>query len=95
MNESEFKFPAELTIAQAAEVKSEILDVINNNDVIIFDDSAIERIDTLGLQLLFATVNDAAIKNKLVHWHCQSDVVKACVSKLGINDPILNRYIHG
>ena len=43
-----FQFPAQLTIVQVEACRVALLDEINNSDVVEFDDSAVERIDTLG-----------------------------------------------
>ena len=93
MNNSVILLPSELTIVQAEEVKNQLLTAINEHDEVSIDDSQLVRIDTLGLQLLLAFVIHVTSKNKQLNWQCQSNVIKESVKQLGINDPILNKFI--
>ena len=87
------KLPAELTIAHVAECKEEILKIIDENDEIILDDSAVVRIDTIGLQMLLATVTYISAQSKSLQWKCQSSAIKDSVKLLGLDEPILNQYL--
>jgi anti-anti-sigma regulatory factor len=87
------KLPAELTIAKVAECKEDMLKIIDENNEIILDDSAVVRIDTIGLQMLLATVTYITAQNKSLQWKCQSDAIKDSVKLLGLDEPILNQYL--
>lgn len=88
-----FQFPPQLTIAQVESCKLSLLEEISNNDIIEFDDTAIERIDTLGLQLLLATVIYIAAQNKQLIWQSKSEVIKEGIEQLGLEEAILQQYI--
>jgi anti-anti-sigma regulatory factor len=87
------KLPAELTIAHVAECKDKILKIIDESDEIILDDSAVVRIDTIGLQMLLAAVTYISAQSKSLKWKCQSNAIKESVALLGLEEPILNQYL--
>ncbi len=89
-----FKLPAELTIVQVEECKSQFIEFINENEKITLDDSNVSRIDTVGLQLLVTAVTYIANQKKQLIWRNQSSIISQGVKSLGINEPILNRYLN-
>lgn len=90
-----FKLPPELTIAKVEEYKSHLLEFIEKNDEIEIDDSEVNRIDTIGIQLLFSTIIYVSTLNKSLIWKNNSDIIYQSFKQLGINDPILNQYFNG
>ena len=88
-----FKFPPQLTIVQVEACRTALLDEINSSDIIEFDDSAVERIDTLGAQLILATVIYIAAQNKQLIWQSTSKVIRQSFEQLGLEDAILQQYI--
>jgi len=88
-----FQFPAQLTIVQVESCRVALLDEINNSDVVEFDDSAVERIDTLGLQLILAVVTYIAAQNKQLIWQSTSKVIKHSFEQLGFEELILQQYM--
>jgi anti-anti-sigma regulatory factor len=89
-----FEFPAEITIAQVDNCKSELLDFITEHEEIDFDDSQVTRVDTVGVQLILATIHYIAAQNKSLIWQCKSPILNQSIKQLGINDPILNQYFN-
>jgi anti-anti-sigma regulatory factor len=89
-----FKFPAQLTIAQVDDCKTQLLKEIDENDVINFDDSDVTSIDTVGIQLLLATVTYIASQNKELNWSSNSPSIQESVKQLGLNEAILNQYLN-
>ncbi len=87
-----FKLPAELTISQVQACKNQLLELIDESDEIYLDDSDVVRIDTLGVQLLLASVHYIASKNKVLHWQSTSSVIIKSIEQLGLDDAILNKY---
>lgn len=87
------KLPAELTIAKVDECKSTIIAATKENDIIVFDDSDVVRIDTVGIQMLLASVIYIAAQNKELQWHSTSSAIQESIKLLGINEPILNQYL--
>ena len=88
-----FRFPPQLTIVQVAACKTALLDEINNNEIIELDDSAVERIDTLGIQLIFAAVLYIYAQNKQLNWQSNSKVIQQNIKQLGLNETILNQHV--
>jgi len=88
-----FKFPEELTIAQANECKVQLIEFIDEHDEIVFDDSEVKRVDTVGIQLLLTAVIYIVTLNKVLHWKNESTIIKESIQRLGINEPILNQYL--
>lgn len=88
-----FQLPADITIAKAEQFKSSLLDYIESQDNIVIDDTQVEKIDTIGVQLLLSMVTYLISINKSIEWQCASPLIKESVSKLGITDPILTQYI--
>jgi len=89
-----YKLPAQLTISQVEECKTELLKLIDDNDVISFDDSDVASIDTVGVQLLLTAVTYIASQNKELKWNSSSSVIQESVKQLGINEAILNQYLN-
>ncbi len=89
-----FKLPAQLTIAQVDNCKVQLLQEIEENDVINFDDSDVSNIDTVGIQLLLAAVTYIASQNKELNWKSSSSVIQESVKQLGLNEAILNQYLN-
>jgi len=88
-----FILPAQLTIAQVDDCKTQLLLEIDQNDVIHFDDSDVTHIDTVGVQLLLAAVTYIASQNKVLNWHSTSSIIQESVKQLGLNEAILNQYL--
>jgi ABC-type transporter Mla MlaB component len=89
-----FKLPAEMTIAQMASCKTQILQFIDENDEVSFDDSEINRVDTLGVQLLLAIVFYINAQNKVLNWQIESEILKQSIAQLGVDDEIINKHLN-
>ena len=87
------KLPAELTIAHLQELRASILSEIKHSDVIDVDDSEVERVDTLGIQLILSFVTHIATHNKQLNWQITSPIIKESIKQLGINDAALDQYL--
>lgn len=87
-----FKLPEELTIVQVDECKSQFLTYVNENIELAFDDSQVNRVDTVGIQLLLSMVNYIASQNKSLVWQSQSQIIQQSIKQLGIDEAILNQY---
>lgn len=88
------KLPAELTIVQVETFKQTLLEIIDNHNTLAIDDNDLERIDTIGLQLLLATVTYIASQRKILRWQSQSSTINASIKILGLNDAILTQYLN-
>jgi anti-anti-sigma regulatory factor len=87
------KLPSDLTIAQVSEYQAQILPLIDQEDIIIIDDSDLTRIDTIGVQFLLAVVTYIIAQGKEIVWQSQSTILRDSIKQLGITDDILLQYI--
>ena len=88
-----FTLPQQLTITQIDECKTALLTCIDENETITLNSDNVEKIDTLGIQLLLATITYISAQNKKLIWLCNSSVIKSSVKQLGLNEELLNQYI--
>jgi len=89
-----FKLPAELTIVQVEACKSQFIEFAAQHQEITLDDSDVNRVDTVGIQLLLAMITYIAAQNKTLHWKNTSSIINESVKQLGINEDILNQYLN-
>ncbi len=87
------KFPSELTIAQVDAYQTEIIPLIDDNEIIVIDDSDLARIDTIGVQFILAVVTYIIAQGKEIKWQSQSSILQESISQLGISDAILLQYL--
>lgn len=87
------KLPAELTIARVQECTINIINELEEQEVIVIDDSDVVRIDTVGIQMLLAAVTYISSQNKQLQWQSKSPAIKESIKCLGINEPILIQYL--
>jgi len=87
------KLPNELTIAQVEDYRLEVQKIINENDVIVIDDSDIERIDTIGVQFILTIVTYILAQGKKLEYQSKSKIFHESLNQLGINDTFIMQYI--
>ncbi len=78
------KLPAELTIAEVAEFKTQFIEYIDEHDEIIFDGGEVTRIDTVGIQLLLSALAYVSTQKKSYIWKNQSSIIYQSVKQLGM-----------
>ncbi|MDO7084965.1 STAS domain-containing protein [Pseudocolwellia sp. AS88] len=89
-----FTLPKQLTITQIEECKASLLSYIDDNATVSINSDEIEKIDTLGIQLLLATIIYISAQNKELTWSSNSSVIQNSVKQLGLNEALLNQYIN-
>ena len=77
---------AECTVAEAQSLRSELARRLDQAGPVRVDVSALQRIDTAGLQLLAAFVRDRRTAGRLVEWHGRADALEGAASLLGLTD---------
>lgn len=87
------KFPSELTITQVDEYRLEIQPIIDENPIITLDDSALVRIDTIGVQFILAVVTYILAQGKELKWQSTSSIFHESILQLGIKEAILQDYL--
>lgn len=89
-----FTLPSQLTITQIEECKASLLTCIDENQTITLNSDDVEKIDTLGVQLLLAAITYILSQNKELIWLCNSSVIENGIKQLGLNEALLNQYIN-
>ncbi len=79
------KLPGVCTFAQVAELRGRLLEHLGAEDGLRVDASAVERIDTAGLQLLTAFVRDRKAAGRTTQWSERSAAFEAAVSRLALH----------
>jgi ABC-type transporter Mla MlaB component len=77
---------AECTVAQADTLKSELGRRLQEPAPVTLDVSAVQRIDTAGLQLLAAFIRDRRTAGRAVTWRGQAAALTTAAGLLGLND---------
>ena len=77
--------PADCTVAQADTLKSELVRRLQQAGPLTVDVSALERIDTAGLQLLAAFVRDRRVAGRALAWRGRAPALEAAAALLGLH----------
>ena len=77
---------AECTVAETESLKSELLRRLDEAGPVTVDVSALQRIDTAGLQLLAAFVRDRRTAGRVVEWRGRADALAGAAGLLGVTD---------
>jgi ABC-type transporter Mla MlaB component len=76
---------AECTVAQADALKAELERRVDESDTVTVDVTALQRIDTAGLQLLAAFVRDRRTAGRSIAWRGRAAALEAAASLLGLD----------
>jgi ABC-type transporter Mla MlaB component len=77
---------AECTVAEAEALKSELGRRLQQSQPVTLDVSALQRIDTAGLQLLAAFVRDRRTAGRAVAWRGRASALETAAGLLGLHD---------
>ncbi len=77
---------ADCTVAEADDLKAELARRLAASEPVTVDVSALQRIDTAGLQLLAAFVRDRRTAGRAVQWRGRASALEAAAGLLGLND---------
>lgn len=75
---------AECTVADADALKAELARRVGDSTPVTVDVSALQRIDTAGLQLLAAFVRDRRTAGRAVTWRGRATALEAAAGLLGL-----------
>jgi len=86
---SSIPLPATLTIQSVASEHSELCDLIKSAESpVTIDASAVEEIDTAGMQLILSLVNQLHSQSLKTAWHSPSDIVLETADILGMSEAL-------
>lgn len=77
---------AECTVAEADVLQAQLAGRLQEPEAVTVDVSALQRIDTAGLQLLAAFVRDRRTAGRAVEWRGRAAALDSAASLLGLND---------
>jgi ABC-type transporter Mla MlaB component len=77
---------AQCTVAEADALKSELMSRLHEPETVTVDVSALQRIDTAGLQLLAAFVRDRRTAGRAVAWRGRASALDSAAGLLGLYD---------
>ena len=79
-----FALAAECTVADASSLKSGLARLLEESDSVTLDISAVQRIDTAGLQVIAAFVRERDSQGRQVQWHGHAPAMAAAAKLLGL-----------
>jgi anti-anti-sigma regulatory factor len=80
--------PEHLTIIEIAQWKEIFLSQVRESSVLYVDTSTLKKIDSTGIQLLFAVKQALQAKEGDIHWSGNSDVLLKNAQWLGMSDAL-------
>lgn len=86
----QINLPDSLTIHQIDQNYSQLLEQLDvTEQTIEINGSAVESIDTSGLQALIVLIRHAQETSNQVSWNSPSDVLKQSAEKIGVHNDLL------
>jgi ABC-type transporter Mla MlaB component len=81
----EFAVAAECTVADASTLKSGLAKLLDDSGVVTLDVSAVQRIDTAGLQVIATFVRERESLGRQVEWRGTAPALTAAAKLLGLS----------
>lgn len=81
-----FAVAAECTVADAGALKTSLAKLLDNSDTVTLDISAVQRIDTAGLQVIATFVRERESHGRQVQWRGDAPAMLAAAKLLGLSD---------
>ena len=79
-----FTVAAECTVADASSLKAGLAKLLDDTDIVTLDISAVQRIDTAGLQLIAMFVREREARGRQVRWQGAAPVLATAAELLGL-----------
>jgi anti-anti-sigma regulatory factor len=80
-----FAVAAECTVADASSLRSGLAKLLDDSGVVTLDISAVQRIDTAGLQVIATFVRERESHGRQVEWRGTAPALAAAASLLGLS----------
>lgn len=74
----------DLIIGQAPRLHAQLVEALEQSGPVVLDAAAVTRLDTSGLQLLYAFVQARGEKSHACVWENVGDVLRAAAAQLGM-----------
>ncbi len=82
---SAFAVAAECTVADASSLKAGLAKLLDESGVVTLDVSAVQRIDTAGLQVITTFVRERESQGRQVEWRGSAPALTAAAKLLGLS----------
>jgi|SRR5882757_4683449 len=79
-----FAVAAECTVADASSLKAGLAKLLDDTDIVTLDISAVQRIDTAGLQVIATFVREREARGRLVQWQGAAPALATAAQLLGL-----------
>jgi ABC-type transporter Mla MlaB component len=80
-----FAVAAECTVADASSLKAGLAKLLDESGIVTLDVSAVQRIDTAGLQVIAAFVRERESQGRQVEWRGSAPALTAAAKLLGLS----------
>jgi ABC-type transporter Mla MlaB component len=80
-----FAVAAECTVADASSLKSGLAKLLEDSGVVTLDISAVQRIDTAGLQVIATFIRERESHGRQVEWRGTAPALAAAAKLLGLS----------
>lgn len=80
-----FVVAAECTVADASSLKSGLAKLLDTTEAVTLDISAVQRIDSAGLQVIATFVRERESQGRQVRWRGDAPALTAAAQLLGLN----------
>jgi phospholipid transport system transporter-binding protein len=80
-----FAVAAECTVADAGALKASLAKLLDDSGVVTLDVSAVQRIDTAGLQVITTFVRERESQGRQVEWRGTAPALVAAAKLLGLS----------
>ncbi len=80
-----FALAAECTIADASALKGHLAKLLDESGIVTIDVSAVQRIDTAGLQIIIAFVRERESQGRQVQWRGHAPALANAAGLLGLS----------
>jgi ABC-type transporter Mla MlaB component len=81
-----FSIAAECTVADASSLKASLAKLLDDSGVVTLDVSAVQRIDTAGLQVIATFIRERESQGRQVQWHGHAPALSNAARLLGLGD---------
>ena len=93
METQEFVLPNDLTISHLPSFKSDVTELIAGSENITFIDKSLNKIDTVGVQLLLVVINEIITQKKTFTWQINSETLRDSIKQLGLENTDFKIYL--
>ncbi|MGJ8693250.1 MAG: STAS domain-containing protein [Thalassotalea sp.] len=93
MEQLEIELPKDLTIAHVEAFKIHALPCIEDAGNILIIDKQLNKIDTVGVQLLLSIISQILSQKKSLTWQNNSSILIESIKQLGLENSDFKNYL--